>query len=446
MKKNITILLGLGALLSFNQLNAQSFKEKLKAKMAAAKKELGSEKAPSLTDEELKNKEWVSIGENAKKWEDGEYNYWYVDRQGNKKREADSYFKFTKNSSGDVIKIGSRKSFGGFTPNGTEGVKFFVAYTGDGGYLYINETTIATYSFFEDGSIKIKRMYGQKANIRVLAKEIAAYRAYAGTKASGENTDHKEKLEEERKAKIAARLAKYGLKDKEVKSIKIVNIRGGKNGKIGCYSTVSFDIEATLTNGTVISTANQGFKSDYVITYNDVKLESGKIKAEIYKKDVFSVDVKVKNSPSIKAHKEIVIPYNQAITFNWSGTSWSRSRGENGKNIRIELMQIKHSETGKDLLKVRILKSDGSLLSKFKISPDMNIIVYVRGGNGGTDEGGVSPGGNGGTVTVIKDPSVKYYSLEAKVEGGRGGVNRVGRTAPSGRDGKIIKETRPVKF
>lgn len=434
MKKILTLIVAAGIMVAINPLHAQTLKEKLKAKLDAADKKIKA-KGNAGSYQPNFNLD-APQDESAKSWTEDSYPYfqkkdskWVETNKTNVKllKDANGIIQSVKLGGGEYKLKGQDAGFGKYY--------FYDSYKLG---LILDSSIMVVFKTLDYSIVATvnKRLSNSDESTQ---GKIEAYVVNAEEILTQKFSADADKRMEER-------IAKFGLKGKDVASIKIENLVVGKNGKIGCYSNVSYDIVATLKNGTKISTADGGFKSDYEISMNDAQLEGGKLKATINKKDVFSIDVKVKSDPSKTTREEIVIPYNQAISFNWSGTGWSRSRGESARNIIIELKQTKHTETGADLLLVRIKGTDGSVLSQFKIAPDMNIIVKLKGGYGGNDGATVFAGGNGGNIKVVKDPNVKSYSLDAQLEGGSGGTNQAGRSAASGSNGSIKEEIRPLTF
>jgi len=306
--------------------------------------------------------------------------------------------------------------------------------------MYFKDDKFATYYLdSETKKVTIKEIFGGKESMNKLAAEIEAYEKWAAAKIKADQESAGASREAERQAKAAARLKKYGLADKDVKSIEVIT---AVPAKFGYYIPFSYKVVATLKNGTKISTGNgEGFLEDYIITAPKRDF-NGAIESGFLDSDEIVITAKLKKDPSISHTAKISIPYNSSLKFELYGKGWYHKRGDNGYDVTLKIKQENHSVTGKPVLRVR-LESNAAYapLREFTISPDQAIIVDCHGGDGGNEEGHFN-GGNGGNIRVIKDPSVENFYVDYNVNGGaKGGYN-----ASAGRDGRYTVVEQPVNF
>lgn len=306
------------------------------------------------------------------------------------------------------------------------------------GRLYLNGNTVVRYSKSQSSDeVILDQLLIAKSNQKGLMAEIAAYERWALAAVEADENAGDADRKAKREAEAAARLAKYGLEGKSVKSIEI---KPNVPDVFGHYVSYGYDIIATLADGTKISTADGGYISDYEVTkssgtYN--KFENGFLSS-----DELVITAKVKSKPSVTATEKIAIPYNQNVQFLLFGRGWHHREGDNGSNTEVYIKQENHSVTGKPVLRVRIKSTAAHApLSEFSISPNNTIVIDTHGGEGGND-GGSFRGGHGGNITVYKDPSVDNFKLDHNTRGGQGGTSY----ANDGRDGEYKVITQPVSF
>lgn len=418
--------------------NGQSLKEKMASKLEATKKGMEDK---NNADSEAMTSSFQSLSDVAKNWSDGSYsgrrvNGGMLEPMGKKE------IKFTKGTNDEITNINIDGT--DYPQNKFTGTNYVMTYgKNQMNLLYLTPSTIVKYRMSNGKSIIIERVYGQKIGLGKAKKEIAAYREHAEGNIDADQ-EATAKAEAEARAKAEAeRKAKFGLEGKSVKKIEIVNLNVPE--KFGHYGSFSFDMKATLSDGSVISTvkSEEGYMSDYEISYGDSKFNGYTLDPVFDKDDKIVVTVSLKSNPSIKTSEEFAIPYGDNISWKYSGTGWTISPGESAMSYRMELKQVKHAVTGAKLLKVRVTNvSTGELVNEVKIDQDKMMFFYCAGGNGGVEDGRGNSGGNGGNLTVVKDPNVEYYNLEFKNHGGRGGYPG-GR---DGRDGVFKEETRAVNL
>ena len=250
-------------------------------------------------------------------------------------------------------------------------------------------------------------------------------------------------------AQYAAHRESYSIKGKEVENIAFINFT--VPDKFGHFRGFAFDIQATLKDGSTISTASEGYLDDYNITYSAENYQSRGFEGMVLESgfvdnDVITVNVTSKYHNDLSISKEVVLKYNEDVPFFMNGNSVNMGNASNADNYRIEVKQVPHATTGKKLLKIRITNvSEGSVLSEFKMEADRHFSFSCNGGNAGESNShfGIGNGGNGGNLTVIKDPNVDYFNFDYSNNGGNAGP---AYNAARGRDGQYKEETRPVKF
>ncbi len=358
-----------------------------------------------------------------------------------------SDIKFIKDAEGNVTSIQIDSDT--YKANSGSSSSFVSCYYKGSEYLYLTESTIVKYSEnYTTKSVEPEMFWGKKPKgVGGVAKEIAAYNEVAEAFKEEEKAASAAADAVANEKAAAARLAKYSIEGKEVVKIEIINVKTPE--KFGHFRGFDFDVLATLKNGEKISTAGftEGYISDYNITYS-AENYGGKLESGFVKNDKITVTATSKYHPGITASADVILPYNEDISFNYNGMNWSRSAGVSANDFRIEVKQVKHASNGSDLLMIRIINANGSdVVSEFKMKTSQTLNFYAKGGNGGSDNGQGYNGGDGGNVTVIKDPSVKEFNLNCENYGGSGGqghnTNMSGR---NGRDGVVKEEVRSVNF
>ena len=387
-----------------------------------------------------------SLDEVAAKWSDGSY--------GSKKRTSGMYepagkvdIKFKKNDDGiiNIIVIGKEE----YKAAKSESKSFVISYGGRYGALYLTESSIVMYSM-RNGDVYVEKCYGSKIGIGAAEKEIKAFRVNAEETRDQQAGEYAEKAAEEAKKAEEARKKKYSLEGKEVVKIEIINLNVPQ--KFGHFRGFTFNMKATLKDGTTISTEkfDEGYISDYEIKYTpntyaaemfENKLESGFVDGDIIK-----VEVSCKSNPTLTVSETVTLKYNEDVSFDYrNGMTYNFGNGGNAMNYRFEVKQVKHAVTGADILSIRIYNiTEGKLVSEFKMGIDQTLHFKCNGGNGGDEHTtGIGNGGNGGNITLVKDPSVKYFNFDYSNLGGNPGKSY---SAVRGRDGSFKEESRKVNF
>ncbi len=439
MKVNKKIIFIVFAALAFNVVNAQKLKDRLKA--AKEKMNTKLEEAAGNKDysSEFEGKEFPDMITHIESWNGKtvkSFNYDYRDLR----------YYFSENVKVEVVKEGDEYKYiqlgqWKFVAEKNPDSDKIANFKGTPGALYFTDTKIVTYygRSGEEGGVSIKRLYGAKEPAKKVEAEISAYNKYTNGLINADVAAANKERARIAAEKAAARKAKYGLADKDVKSIEVI---ADVPAKFGYFIPFSYKVVATLKNGTKISTANgEGFLDDYIIT-TPKRNFNGAIESGFLDSDELVITAKLKKNPSISHTKKVAIPFNSDIRFEFYGKGWYHKRGDNGYDVTLKIKQESHSVTGKPVLRVR-LESNASYapLSEFSISPDKAIIVDCHGGAGGNEDGHFN-GGNGGNVRVIKDPSVESFYVDYNVNGGaKGGYN-----ASAGRDGRYTVTEQSVTF
>jgi hypothetical protein len=319
-------------------------------------------------------------------------------------------------------------------------------YIKDYGGLYIKEESIFIYDFQSMGGVYIKGCVGTALNAGSVEKEIEAFHKHADSIiAIGKaKADELVRIENERIAAI--RLKEYGLADKDVVKIEVVDLN--IPNKLSHHKPFSFELEATLKDGRKIRTGgSKGYSSDYTVTYKEGKINYAGLGVGVMKHDEIVIQVTLKSKPSIKTVRKIAINYDAAITWNWNAHHGGyKQAGSSAENLKLEIKQVKHTVTGEKLLMVRLSNlSTGSLIDEVKIGINETMYLYCNGGDGDVEDGKGYNGGHGGDILVVKDPNVSSYNLKYSNNYGNGGsgVYSIGR---DGQSGIFKEEVKAVNF
>ncbi len=384
----------------------------------------------------------VSQSVTAATWLDGEYIYFKRSGDILMKEVEKKKLTFKKNDKGEVTEF----TMGDLTYKGDEdGRSEFIRYYTAGNAYCIFFTPKVIYLFEAPVNTTIKGSIGAKGKIDM----DDAIETFLEESKSMQEADIKaweeKKAEEERLAQLEKE-KQFSIKNKEVSKIEIINLQLPE--KFGHYTTFDFDVKATLKDGSVLSTDNGGFWSDYVITYTGGDFSDNKIQGKFNKEDKIVVSVTSAFDPAMKTSSDVVLLYNQDITFNYTATGWSRSAGETANNFKIEVKQVKHKVNGTTLNAIQITNvSMGTVVAQFKLGIDQTLHFTCNGGYGGSDDGYGKDGGNGGNITVIKDPSVKTFNLNYSNRGGKAGKGSTSSyDGRAGRDGEYVTETAAVNL
>lgn len=251
--------------------------------------------------------------------------------------------------------------------------------------------------------------------------------------------------------------AKNSIEGKDVKNIAI-KLADGKT-KIPVNGTLGFNIEATLADGKLMNTSQGAYWSDYEITIDGGKVsEGGKLEpasstGEIKfnpssVKDVITVTVKSKTHNLAPVTVKIPVDYKvNVFKMDYSGSPHGRLAGI---AAIIEVKQVKNTVDGSPLLEYRMrYRDDENWHHVVRLSPETQLFFKNDGATKAfkADKNG-HPGGVGGDVKLIVDPSVAKYNFEASLRGAPGQQTKVaGYTNGSdGKDGNLTIEKRSVSW
>jgi hypothetical protein len=425
-------------------LNAQSLKERIAAKKAALEAKLNKRaaaKAMSLDPN-------VSQADAAAEWTDGTYDIYRFNGSECVQTPGKTKLKFTKQG-GKVVSVSKDDSapYVADEKGNSEFIRYFksegslnIVFGKNWAYIFTgdrNDRSVKGKQFikkrgrYADAEMIKKYLTDAKKNQEAELAVIAKNKAAAANKAAGEKK------------------AKWSIEGKKVTKIEVTDIKAPHS--FGYYRSFSFQIKATLSNGKTISTKDGGFWSDYTITYANADVKNRTIQhTRFVKDDKVIVTVKSKYDSKIVATADVVMDYSETLTMSNSSNNW----GKSAFSYRYEVKQRKHAVSGKDVIMIKQIDLSGYLKPIYMIiDADKSLNVYANGHNGykttgnGNSTGPGANAGNGGNITVIKDPSVTSFNINYTMNGGTGGAGTYGyNRGRDGRDGKYKEEVRTVNF
>lgn len=274
------------------------------------------------------------------------------------------------------------------------------------------------------------------------------------------------------------------LEGKEVSKIEIQLV--SKPSKVAHFSeAIDYGVVATLKDGSTVKTNNLGGKlpwEDFKLAHIGCSNTSERVKvdedATKFPNDEIVLKVTSIYHPSLKANKALPTTNNISIQVSRNGfygadraqatntaTFGASQRGGNGHILTVKVKTVSHKKTGIKLNKIEIFdETKRETVAHYKLTPSTQLIINTNGGKGqwgsdGTsnsfpngDKGGA--GGNGGDVTIIKDPSVSEANILINNNGGKGGsggkrhnVNGTsGGTGDSGSKGNTATKTQSIQL
>ena len=426
-------------------LNAQTLQERLAKKLlektGVAKKMEDKSKASMMKFDPK-----VSQSDVAIKWEDKEY---------------EKYKSDVRNSTGEKVKVRIGKKNGKVNSiwlgtleykadefGKSDFVRFYKT-TGGGHYKVVfSENKILVFTTDLSGYSRAKYFL----NNRGTYDEVKAAAKYVKEAKASQQSDldaYAKNAKANADKAYAEKEAKWSIKDKKVSKIEITDLKAAHSK--GYYRSFSFQIKATLSNGKTISTKDGGFWSDYKVTYANADVKNKTIQdTRFVKGDKVIITIKSKFDSKILATADLVMDYSESLTMNFNSNNW----GKSGSPLKIEAKQRKHAVTGKDVIMIKVTDLTGYAKPKYMIiDANQSLIVWSKGSNGyktvgnGNDTGPGANAGNGGDVTVYKDPSVTSLTVEYTANGGTGGAGTYGyNRGRDGRDGKYKEVVRAVNF
>ena len=421
-------------------LNAQTLREKIAAKKAA----LEAKMQANVASKGLSLDPNVSQSVIAAKWEDKEYKKFA--RHG--AEDGTRKLKFTK-VGGKVTEvwIGTIK----YLPD-EDGKSDFVRYyktTGSGHYkIAFSENKAIVFTTTTSGQYTMKYSLQKKAAYEEL-KRVMAYIKDSKVNQDADLAAYAKNAKANADKAYAEKEAKWSIKGKKVTKIEITDVKAAHSK--GYYRSFNYQIKATLANGKTISTKDGGFWSDYTITYANADVKNKTIQdTRFVKGDKVIIQVKSKFDSKIVTTADVVMDYSETLTMNFKSNNW----GKSGSDLKIEMKQRKHAVSGKDVVMIKVTDLTGYSKPKYMIiDADKSLTVWTMGSNGyktagtGNSTGPGENAGNGGNITVYKDPSAKSFNIDATMNGGIGGAGTYGyNRGRDGRDGKYKEVVKTVKF
>ncbi|CAG5081685.1 hypothetical protein [Parvicella tangerina] len=241
------------------------------------------------------------------------------------------------------------------------------------------------------------------------------------------------------KANKALQESPYSIYGKEVKDIDVIinkyNNSAYSSGYFGYYCKFEVIVEATLSDGSVISTDNTiSFldpKSNQYTTYlhadYDVAVYGAKqMNSSTYMpypwKDIMYrpyIEVIVTSNYDDQLKKTVQIPlqFEEPVIVDYRGQkqvkpgSYAASPeyiGGDGTDITVEVWTAKNEHNDDLILLYDIYETGGDLLNTVYLEPNVDLWVYTSGSK--------SPRGNDGELTIeVKDENAVGYSIKSDV-------------------------------
>jgi hypothetical protein len=419
--------------------NSQTLGEKIAAKKAALEAKLnGSSEATKLDPN-------TSQAEVAAGWSDGTYSFYRFNGEASG-NSGTTTLKFTKEEGKVVSLVQGDGEYRADEEGKSEFVRYFksngdwnIVFTEKWAFIFTcgrDDAITGQYFIEKAGRYSDSEMIKQyliDAKVNQTA-ELAAYNKNEAAIAS--------KAADEEKAE-------WSIAGKGVAKIEITNVTAPD--KFGYFRGFNFQVKATLKDGKTISTKDGGYWSDYKMSFQNADYKGRTIEPTSFvKDDKIVVTVTSEFDPSVKATVDVVLNYDEALSFTNNAKNW----GTSANDYKIEIKQVKHASNGSDILMYRVTDLDGyDPVKVFKLRADQTFNFTTDGANGyktqgtGNETGPGANAGNGGNITVIKDPSVKSYDLNYSMQGGTGGAGTYGyNRGADGRDGTFKEEVKAVNF
>jgi hypothetical protein len=250
------------------------------------------------------------------------------------------------------------------------------------------------------------------------------------------------------------------IEGKEVKSIKIKTANG--ETKMPVNYAIGLEFEATLADGTVMSTAKKAWMEDYEIIVEGAKIDNeGKLMCyQFYNGNDFDVNqvldkatvtIKSKYHPDVAAAKiELPVDYSQPkmLNLNYAGNPWDGQTG--GASLVLEVKKVKNTVDGSDLLEYRMrYKRDAHWYQIVRVKPENSVFLDCSGfSHGNKTSGDGKDGGDGGDIRLIVDPSAAglnfdYSNKGAKAQPPKSSAYAYGQ---NGRDGTFEKKVQNITW
>lgn len=276
-------------------------------------------------------------------------------------------------------------------------------------YEYSNLNIVTTDAY----ASKLNALKSEKDMAVLLKKLSTTYNQLYRNAEKALNTDVANKEQENR--------SKFSIKDKKVKSISAKFAQ--TSYKPG--DAVSFEIIATLEDGSSISTTKGGYLDDYEITYSGFSRKEGRTGEgrafvtymvdtdKLIPNDKIGMTVKSKYHPTLKSEASASADYDTEWTFAREGVATTK-KAASGADIRLEVKKVKVN--GKDCYEMKVYYW-GKLEDHVRQYKPM-VTISVSGLDGTNPKG--QDGGDGGNVEIIKDPSAADFKVLVYNTGGKG--------------------------
>jgi hypothetical protein len=442
ISKTLTIV----ALLSISfGVNAQTFAEKIAAKKAALESKYAAATANSVSGGLVKLDPMISQSVIAAKWADKEY---------------EVFEGYTKNKRAKSIKLKVIKEGGKVTAIMLDDVKYlgdedgkseFVRYYKAGSRpweVVFSETKIIIFTSTTRGVLTGKYFLDKSGSYDNI-KEVKSYLDESRANQQADLDVYASNQKANADKAFEAKKAKFSIEGKKATKIEVTDIKAPNS--FGFYRSFTFQVNATLSNGETISTKDGGFWSDYTITYKNGDVKSKEVQdTKFIEGDKILILVQSKFDPNVKATGTVIMDYSETLTMNFNSNNW----GKSGSDLKIEMKQRKHATTGKDVVMIKVTDLTGYAKPKYMIiDANQSLSVWTKGYNGyktvgtGNETGPGQNAGNGGNITVYKDPSVTSFNIDYNTNGGTGGAGTYGyNRGRDGRDGVYKEVIRTVNF
>lgn len=424
-----------------NDLNAQTLQQRLANKLAKKidDKRAKNGKGPSKLDPN------VSQAVTAAEWEDGTYDIYDFNGDACNKSGGKTTLKFIKKD-GKVVSV-SKDGSDPYVAD-QEGISEFIRYfRSEGDYKIIFTDKWAFIFTGEEGGKG--KYFIEKLGRYADAKMVEEYVKNAKVNQAADIEAYEKNQAALASKKAEEQKAIWSIEGKKVTKIAITDIKAPYS--FGYYRPFSFQVTATLADGKTISTKDGGFWSDYTISYKNGDVSNGTVQdTKFITGDKIVVEVKSKFDGSIKATADVVMDYSETLTFSNQSNNW----GESAFNYRLEVKERPHAVTGKPVIMIKSIDLSGYAKPKYIIiDATKTLNISTNGANGyktvgtGNSTGPGANAGDGGNITVIKDPSVKNFNINYTMDGGTGGAGTAGyNRGRDGRDGVYKEEVRKVTF
>ncbi|WP_291720720.1 hypothetical protein [Bernardetia sp.] len=319
------------------------------------------------------------------------------------------------------------------------------------------------YIKWSGGKATIKYILTEKESVdKDHAAHISKIEEYIRKTVAAQSEDRAE-IAAEQAQKDAAEALANSLKGKKVQNIAVKWI--SDKSETGHLVKFNYGIEATLADGKVLKTKNLGGKmpwDDFKITVKGAEFGEETItisqNANVIPNDNVVMTVQSKYQSNIKTTAKLPVHYNTGLHVNYFGerggvvhlTVSPGYRGQNGKDL---IVSVKSATTanGEKVNQIEIKDANsGVVLRRLKMKPTAALILNLQGGSGsfGRDSTRGGNGGDGGDVTIIKDPSVGTFTYTINNQGGNGGKHEDYRSydGSQGSKGAINVRTSSVNF